>query len=54
MPSGVPTPEAKEKVVSKSPERGGGPRPKGGRKRKRVGNDQTRNKRSAPRSKRAR
>jgi superfamily II DNA/RNA helicase len=52
-PSGVPTPEAKEKVVSKAPERGGGPRPKGGRKRKRVGNDQTRSKRSAPRAKRA-
>ena len=53
-PSGVPTPEAKEKVVSKAPERGAGPRPKGGRKRKRVGNDQTRSKRSAPRAKRAR
>ena len=53
-PSGVPTPEAKEKVVSKAPERGAGPRPKGGRKRKRVGNDKTRSKRNAPRAKRAR
>jgi len=53
-PSGIPTSETEEKVVTKAPERGSGPGPRGGRKRKRVGIDQTRNKRSAPRAKLAR
>lgn len=54
QPSGVPNIELKEKSVSKPPRVNSGPRAKGGRKRKRIGNDQSRSNRGPSKGRKAR